>query len=66
MSTARLSLIALECTDPRALAGFYQSLIGGVIKESTASEDWIRLETGSGVDLGFQRDPNYVPPTWPD
>lgn len=66
MATPRLALIALDCVDPRSLAAFYRSLIGGDIKESTASDDWVRLQTGAGVDLGFQRDPDYVAPTWPN
>ena len=66
MPTARLALIALDCVEPRSLAAFYQSLIGGRIKESTASDDWVRLETGAGVDLGFQRDPDYAAPRWPN
>lgn len=65
MATARLALVALDCVDPRLLATFYQSLVGGEIKEATASDDWVRLQTGAGVDLGFQRDPDYVAPKWP-
>lgn len=66
MATARLALVALDCIDPRSLAAFYRSLIGGEIKEATASADWVRLQTGTGVDLGFQRDPDYVAPSWPN
>lgn len=66
MPIARFSLVALDCPDPRALAAFYQQIVGGSIKQSTASDEWIRLETGAGVDLGFQLDPDYQAPTWPD
>ena len=66
MAIARFALVALDCTDPRGLADFYRSIVGGQVKESTASDDWVRLQTGSGVDLGFQRDPDYVSPGWPD
>lgn len=65
MAFARFALVALDCPDPRALAGFYQGITGGEIKESTASNDWVRLQTGSGADIGFQRDPDYSPPDWP-
>lgn len=66
MAIARFSLAALDCPDPRALAAFYQAVVGGEIKESTASDEWIRLETGSGADLGFQRDADHQAPGWPD
>ncbi len=63
---ATFALVALDCPDPRSLAVFYQAVVGGEIKQSTASDEWVRLETGTGTDLGFQRDPRYQPPGWPD
>lgn len=66
MTIAQFSLVALDCPDPRALADFYQQIVGGKIKESTASDEWIRLQTDAGVDIGFQLDPGYQPPQWPD
>ncbi len=66
MAIARFSLVALDCPDPRSLAAFYETMTGGSIKESTARDDWVRLETGTGADIGFQRDANYQPPEWPD
>lgn len=63
---AALSLVALDCREPRALAEFYQKIVGGTIKEGATSDGWIRLETDSGSDIGFQLDPNYEPPGWPD
>lgn len=66
MPIAAFNLVALDCPDPRALAGFYQQIVGGEIKESTASDEWVRLETPTGSDIGFQRDPDYQPPGWPD
>lgn len=66
MAIARFALVALDCPDPRALAGFYQAVAGGEIKESTASDAWVRLQTGTGADIGFQRDPGYEAPNWPD
>lgn len=66
MTIATFALVALDCPDPRSLAAFYQGLVGGQIRESTASDDWVRLQTDSGADIGFQRDPNYQPPDWPD
>ena len=65
MTIARFALVALDCPDPRALAAFYQSITGGEINESTATDEWVRLQTGAGADIGFQRDPGYEPPEWP-
>lgn len=65
MAIARFALVALDCPDPLALAKFYQRIIGGVIKEETDSEEWVRLQSGAGVDIGFQRDLHYKAPEWP-
>ncbi len=66
MAVASFALVALDCPDPRSLAGFYAGIVGGEIKEATASYDWVRLLVPNGSDIGFQRDPNYQPPHWPD
>ena len=66
MTIATFSLVALDCRDPRALAEFYQQILGGEIRELTASADWIRLDLTSGAALGFQLDPEHEPPGWPD
>jgi Glyoxalase-like domain len=65
MPIAKLALVALDCPDPIALAAFYIQLVGGEVKQETATDDWIRVRLGSGCDLGFQRDPTYEPPAWP-
>ena len=66
MTIATFSVAALDCADPRELAEFYQRLVGGTIKEETASDEWVRLQTPAGADLGFQRASGYEPPSWPD
>ncbi len=66
MAIASFALVALDCPDPRALAAFYAGIVGGEIKASTASDDWVRLELPSGADIAFQRDPSHRPPDWPD
>lgn len=63
---AEFSLVALDCRNPRALAEFYRKIVGGKIDETSAAEGWIRLETASGSDIGFQLDPDHEPPGWPD
>jgi predicted enzyme related to lactoylglutathione lyase len=67
MAIARLSLIALDCPNPLALAEFYQQITGGVIEVSkTSPQGWVRLFTSTGCDIGFQRDDDHVPPGWPN
>lgn len=64
--TPRVSLdvVVLDCPDPSALADFYCRLLGWEV--AYADEDWVTIKgpTG-GVALGFQRAPDYQPPTWP-
>ena len=66
MALARLALVTLDCPDPVALAGFYQGLIGGEVDTRAAAEHgWVQLNTGVGVNVGFQRSESYRPPDWP-
>ncbi len=70
---ARLSLTALDCPDPLALADFYSRLTGWPI-DATDEEiaalpqvTWIELSNpDGGPRLAFQRVDGYVRPTWPD
>lgn len=66
MTIATFSLVALDCRDPRALAAFYQQIVGGEIESQTADESWVRLRIDSSSDIGCQLDPDHQPPTWPD
>lgn len=66
MTVGTVALFALDCREPRALADFYRAIVGGEIKEATATEEWVRLQTPNGADLGFQLDPTHEPPGWPD
>jgi catechol 2,3-dioxygenase-like lactoylglutathione lyase family enzyme len=59
----RLSVIALDCRDPRALAAFYSAITGQEI-EST-DDDWVQLRSDGGVALAFQLAPDHEPPEWP-
>ncbi len=65
MPIASFALVALNCPDPRALAAFYAGIVDGDVKQSTASDDWVRLEVPNGSDIGFQRTSSYRPPEWP-
>jgi len=68
---ARLSLFALDCPDPRALASFYGAITGWAIDEEEAEndaggeEEWVQLRGDGGATLAFQLAPDHQPPQWP-
>ena len=63
---ARLHLrsVVLGAPDPRALAWFYERLLGW---PRVADEpDWVKLRPdGGGTALAFQTEESYVRPVWP-
>ena len=61
---ARMRAVVLDCPDPRALADFYQRLVGGQV--TYADDEWVNLRDGEQVNLSFQRAEDYQPPAWPD
>jgi catechol 2,3-dioxygenase-like lactoylglutathione lyase family enzyme len=62
--TATLTATVLDCPDPRALARFYQHLLGWPL--ATDDPEWATLRPGNGSPgLSFQRETGHVPPTWP-
>src|SRR4051812_47270029 len=61
---ARLSLVALDCPDPRALAGFYAAITGWAVMPDSGDE-WVQLRAPQGATLAFQRAPDHQPPVWP-
>ena len=64
MLEMRISATVLNATDPRALAAFYQELLGWVRVADEA--DWVKIEPpGGGSGLSFQPESLYVRPTWP-
>lgn len=62
MALARMRSVVLDCPDPRPLAEFYRSVIGGEI--TAAEDDWVVL-TVDGLRLAFQLAEEFAPPTWP-
>lgn len=62
-SVAALAGVTLDCPHPRGLAEFYQRMGGGEIVYS--SEEFVYLAVGD-FGLGFQHDPAYRAPSWPD
>lgn len=63
MPIATYSLVALDCPDPQALAGFYRSVLGGEI--SNTSDRWYELRVPGGARIAFQEAPDHRPPAWP-
>ncbi len=60
---ARLSVLALDCRDPHAVARFYSELTGWPV--GRVDDDWIELEADGAVTLAFQLAPDHVAPQWP-
>ena len=67
MAIAKLSLVALDCPDPLALAEFYQRIVGGVVRADPpdSMQEWVRLQIDGASDIGFQRNLDYQAPEWP-
>jgi catechol 2,3-dioxygenase-like lactoylglutathione lyase family enzyme len=66
MDRPRLTLsgIVLDTPDPRALAAFYQRLLGWTI--GTDDPDWVTLRSpDGGPGLSFQVEAAYRRPVWP-
>ena len=67
---ANVQCVVLDCADVFELAGFYQSLLGGVVNQPdprwSLNDGWATLHTGSGLVLAFQRVEDHRPPQWPD
>jgi hypothetical protein len=67
---ANLQCVVLDCADVSELAGFYRSLLGGVVNQPdprwSLNDGWATLHTGSGLVLAFQRVEDHRPPQWPD
>ncbi|MDP8988247.1 MAG: VOC family protein [Actinomycetota bacterium] len=59
----RLSVVALDCRDPRSLAAFYSGITGWDVEDD--GEEWVQLRSNGGVTLAFQLAPEHQPPDWP-
>ncbi len=60
----RISATVLGARDPRALAGFYERLLGWDRVDD--EPHWVRLRPPSGgTGLSFQYEADYAPPLWP-
>lgn len=64
MASVRLGAVAVDCSDPLALAEFYKSVLSFEVVLS--SLDLVVLKgRGAGVFLTFERVPDHQRPTWP-
>ena len=60
-----LRTVVLDAADGKALAAFYVELLGW--QKLYEDDEWTDIgHPDGGVRLGFQTDPAYVPPGWPD
>ncbi|HEX4700989.1 MAG TPA: VOC family protein [Pseudonocardiaceae bacterium] len=60
----KLTSAVLDCTDARALAAFYQDLLGWPVRANEPG--WVTLRPPDGsTGLSFAGEPDYVRPTWP-
>ncbi|RLE14121.1 MAG: VOC family protein [Actinobacteria bacterium] len=59
-----LGATVLGAKDARALAAFYQDLLGWEVTDD--EPDWVELPApDGGAGLSFQTEENHVPPVWP-
>ena len=59
----RFALVALDCPDPLALAGFCTDVTGWPV--DYADDDWVQLRGDGGATIAFQLAPGHRPPVWP-
>lgn len=61
-----LGVVALDCPDPVALAGFYRAVLAWDAPEVAEDGHWVTLANpAGGAGIAFQRVPDYRPPSWP-
>ncbi|WP_246075448.1 VOC family protein [Nonomuraea terrae] len=59
-----LTATVLGAPDARALAAFYQRLLGWTVRDD--EPDWVALRApDDSAGLSFQTEPDYARPTWP-
>ena len=61
-----LSGVVLDCANARELADFYLALLGWELCTDDPEDSWLAIKPAEGgVQISFQREDNYRPPTWP-
>jgi predicted enzyme related to lactoylglutathione lyase len=70
MEMPTLSVVALDCPDPLALAEFYSRLTGLAVEPlgdfPPDQVVWIELVSQGHPTIGFQKIDSYVAPVWPE
>ncbi len=61
----KLTAITLDCSDPLALAAFYQQATDLELHPKSDAE-FAGLSRADGLFIGFQRVDDYQAPRWPD
>ncbi|MEZ0088883.1 VOC family protein [Streptacidiphilus sp. EB129] len=61
----KLTAITLDCSDPLALAAFYQKATG-LAPAQGSTADFAGLTREDGLFIGFQRVDDYRAPHWPE
>ncbi len=65
LPSIELGTVVLDSVDHRALADFYLRMLGW--NKTYEDESWIDIQSPQGgIKLGFQPDPAYIPPAWPE
>ena len=63
-----LAVVAIDCPDAAALAGFYAGLLGWEVVDDS-EDDWVTIAppgaTAGSQSLAFQQIEDHVAPTWP-
>ncbi|MET9504446.1 VOC family protein [Streptomyces sp. NPDC006259] len=63
MALVKAGIVVLDCAEPEKLAEFYKSLLDA--EETDASANLVEIVGAAGTRLGFRRDVNMTPPSWP-
>ncbi|MFB9659920.1 VOC family protein [Glycomyces mayteni] len=67
---AHFECVVLDCPEPRALAEFYRSILGGDVDKPdqrwSLADGSATLHLDTGFVLLFQPVEDYRPPQWPD
>lgn len=63
MGLIKMGVVALDCTDHRALANFYAEVLDWQV--TGGDDDWFEIAGPTGRTLAFQRVADYRPPQWP-
>ncbi len=56
-------MIAIDCTDPDALARFYAAMLGWEVVRT--EDDWSEIHGEPGQSLAFQKVETLTKPDWP-